>query len=526
MNSILFYTVVIGLTSGILFRSFFDIRLPDLLFILFISFALAVVWRIKERSYTSVFLVTSIFLLTLSIGSIRFELSDHKVSPLRNAVGVTKKWEGIVAREPDERQTSKHLYVRESETDVLILVIADPFVDVSYGDRISVKGTLKTPESFETDTGRTFEYPGYLRARGVREVISYGEIEVLEEGKGNVVMSRLLLVKQSLMQAIERAIPEPSAGLGEGILLGVKRAIGESLTDTFRAAGIIHIVVLSGYNIMIVADSVMRFLGYLFFPRTRLIIGISTVILFALLVGLSATVVRASIMASLVLIARSTGRHYAILRALCLTGLVMLFINPYLLAFDPGFQLSFLATLGLILLAPEFEKRFTYIPTLWGIRGYLASTIGTQIYVLPILLYSMGAVSLVGILVNVLVLPLVPVAMFATFVVGIVGLVSEHIALVLGFGAHIILSYIIKVAEIAAALPFAEVSLPSFHASIVAVMFAFIGFFTYTWKTKKDSSVDTNIVNDYADWVIETEKETPPRTQNVRGGVSDVLPFK
>ena len=133
----------------------------------------------------------------------------------------------------------------------------------------------------------------------------------------------------------------------------MKRALGKDLEEVFRTVGIIHIVVLSGYNIMIVADAIMRVLALFFFPRTRLIIGVGTIALFAILVGLSATVVRASMMAALVLIARGTGRQYAVLRALAFAGTVMLLINPYLLVYDPVFQLSFLATLGLILLSPE-----------------------------------------------------------------------------------------------------------------------------------------------------------------------------
>ncbi len=487
----------------------------DIVFVLFLSFTLIILWRLKRRTRTSSFFLLSLFLLMVAVGMIRFDLAEKNKSPLREEIHAVRVWEGVVVREPDRRNTSTHLYILEKETNALVLVITDPFELVEYGDRITVKGALKKPESFETDTGRTFDYVGYLKSRGVSEMISYGDVTVVERGGGNVILRRLYSVKYALMEAMEKAIPEPAVGLGEGLVLGVKRALGENLTETFRVAGIIHIVVLSGYNIMIVADFVMRILGYFFFPRTRLALGIAAIVFFALLVGLSATVVRASIMAVFVLIARTAGKRYAALRGLSIAGIIMLMINPYLLAFDPGFQLSFLATLGIILLAPELEKRFTKVPATVGIRGYLATTIATQLYVLPLLLFSMGAVSLVSVLVNLLVLPLVPFAMLTTFVVGVLGLISSTVALVVGYIPFVLLMYMIKVATFAASIPFASVSLPPFHPIFVAIMFIALGAFTYMLKFRnkqkgKIKSLDTTQVeNDYEGWVIETEKENP-----------------
>jgi competence protein ComEC len=485
-----------------------------------------------------------VFALLFGTGMFRMEVSESQVSPLSSRIGETGVFEGRVVREPDVRESSVHLYVKEKETDALFLVTTNPFSTVSYGDMIEVRGTLEAPESFETDTGRTFNYPGYLRAKSVSEVVSFANVEVLETGGGNVIMRTLLQVKHAFMDALERSMSEPGVGLGEGMLLGVKRALGEELSETFRIVGIIHIVVLSGYNIMIVADFVMRILGHFFFPRTRLILGVMGIILFALMVGLSATVVRASIMAVLVLIARNSGRTYAVMRALALTGVLMLLHNPYLLAFDPGFQLSFLATLGLVLLSPQLEGRFTRVPEF--IRGHLATTIGTQLFVLPILLFSMGALSIVSVLVNVLVLPAVPYAMFLTFVTGLFGLVSDTLGTIVGFGANLILTYIVYVAEFFATIPYAEVAIPAFPAIVVALLYTAIGLLTFhltpatipfkrnsgrdvttrpTTNLKASALADETVINDYEGWVIEEEKDPSPRT-HVRGDGSDPLPFR
>jgi competence protein ComEC len=310
------------------------------------------------------------------------------------------------------------------------------------------------------------------------------------------------------------------------VLLGVKRALGEDLERTFRETGIIHIVVLSGYNVMIVVSALTYLLTFLFFPRTRMIIGISAIFTFALLVGLSATVVRACIMAVLLLIAQTTGRTYAVLRALVLAGVVMLLTNPYLLVHDPGFQLSFLATLGLILLSPYIEKRLTRIPETLGVRGFVTATLATQLFVLPLLLYHTGLFSVVSIFVNVLVLPMVPVAMLLTFLTGTLGMVSHTLGILVGFLAHVSLAYIIKVAELFGAFLLASFSAPAFPFWVVVLAYGAMAV-GIVYFFRKDGEVKaTQVENDYEGWVIEEEKETPPETQSVSGGVKGNLPFR
>ncbi len=525
MRAQLFYTTIIGLTSGIFLRSFFDTGLPGIYALGLIALALLIVWRLRGGASNSILLIAALFVLSAGVGMFRLELSESVESPLEPYIGQTATYEGVVVREPDLRESSQHLYIRESQTGTLVLVTADTFAPVSYGDYVTVRGVLEIPQSFQTETGRVFDYGGYLKAKGVREMISFGQVAVRESNGGNPIMHTLFVLKHAFMDVLEQRISEPAAGLGEGMLLGVKRALGEDLTETFRIAGIIHIVVLSGYNIMVVADSVMRVLGFFFFPRTRLILGILAIVLFALLVGLSATVIRASIMAVLVLVSRSSGKTYAVMRALCLTGALMLLHNPYLLAFDPGFQLSFLATVGLVLLSPQFELRFTRIPE-W-IRGHLATTLGTQLFVLPVLLFSMGTLSLVSVVVNVLVLPIVPFAMLATFIVGVLGSISETLGTLFGFGAYLVLAYIITIAELFAALPLASVLIPAF--SFWFVLFMYVVIILWTWRLIDNTRIrmtedvdESSTINDYEGWVIEEEKDSP-RGAGAPRGESDTV---
>lgn len=476
MGAVVFYTATIAFASGILVRSFVPIGLPAIAWMMLIAFACTCVWRRNRCTVSApVLLVVSVCLFTGSLGMLRMEIASwSETNPdLEAKVGSEVTLEGVIVREPDVRETTTHLYVDTgSET---ILAITDRYSEYAYGDRIEITGELKKPEAFVTDLGRTFDYPGYLHARGVSYLIIYGDLKELGSGEGNEFLSALFAAKHRFMHSIEALLPEPHAGLGEGLLLGVKRALGEELESVFRKTGIIHIVVLSGYNIMLVVAFVMYVFAYLFGLRMRTLFGIAAITAFALVVGLSATVVRASIMAALLLFAQATGRTYAVMRALLFAGSAMLLLNPYLLAFDTGFQLSFLATMGLILIAPWLETWLSFVPEHAG-RMFLTATLATQFFVLPILLYQIGEFSIVSVVVNVLVLPMVPIAMFLTFVTGMVGILSEALAIPFAYVTYLSLTYILSVAEWFADLPFASFVIPAFPFWVVPLLYIAMGY--------------------------------------------------
>jgi competence protein ComEC len=231
-------------------------------------------------------------------------------------------------------------------------------------------------------------------------------------------------------------------------------------------------------------------------------------------------------MAGLVLIARATGRTYDILRALIFAGVGMLLINPYLLAFDPGFQLSFLATLGLIFCAPLIDARLSRVPSAFGIREFLTATLATQLFVLPLLLYSMGMFSGVSVVANVLVLPMVPFAMLFTFLTGVLGLILPLLGTIAGFGAYLTLTYIVKIAELLGTVPFAAFTVPTFPFWVVLVSYGVLILIlakisrsneTVLVKTVNHTD-DREKQNMYADWTIEEEIENPRESQSVSRG--------
>lgn len=499
MTTARFVLPIVAFALGIGVGTAYPVPLAVVAWCGIVASALALLWRRAPRTDSAgTVLLMGVCLLGFMLGLFRAEGAGwgYGDSPLSAVVGDEVSLVGTVVREPDVRERTVHLYVRSGADTVL--VTTDRLLDVDYGDSVTVTGTLREPEAFETDLGRTFDYPGYLLARGVEYRIGFAEVSVNGPGDANPLLAGVFDIKHAFMDALKRSIPEPQVALGQGLLLGVQQSLGEDIEEDFRRTGIIHIVVLSGYNVMLVASFMLFCLSFLLPLRARVVGGIAAIAVFAFLVGLSATVVRASVMAAVLLVAQGLGRTYDVIRALFAAGAVMLLINPYLLLYDIGFQLSFMATLGLVLLLPHFEstvQRSGFV----SLSSFFTATVVTQIAVLPLLLYHIGQVSLIAVVVNVLVLPVVPIAMFLTFLTGLAAVVSAVLAQLIGVAAAVSLSYILLVAEWFAALPFAAVTVPTFSGLQVLGAYLVLGGGWYWWQRRRPT---------LSEWVIEEETET------------------
>lgn len=457
------YSAVAGLLVGVALRTLAPVPVE----VLFVGFVAAVLCCGVHILSLRVRLLTVLVVSAFVLGVVRTEFVLGGLVPAPELTASENEqltFTGVVVRDVDVRE--RHVLVTvdlESFASMplagRVLVYAPLYPRVSYGNRILVTGELAQPEAFETDTGRVFHYDQYLAKDGVTHVVYRPRVEVLAEGAGNPAVSFLFVQKERFLDALGSVVPEPQNALLAGLLVGAKRSLGEEWLERFRETGLIHIVVLSGYNVTIVIESIMRTLAFL----PKYIgggVGAVAIVAFALVTGASATIIRASLMALLVLLARLTNRPYAIFRALVLAAALMVLHSPLILLYDPSFQLSFLATLGLILLAPRVEHWFSWLPQVLGVRSIVAATLSTQLFVLPLLMYQIGEVSLIAPFANILVLPAVPLIMLLGFLAGLSALLVGLLALPLAWAAHLGLSYVLTVVELFAALPFASVTVP------------------------------------------------------------------
>ena len=398
---------------------------------------------------------------------------------------------GSIESEPEIKETGQILVVsvnslriastsRTCATDFLIRMKTKLYPRFAYGERVAFSGKLLAPINFDSGSDRSFDYKGYLakddiffeiKSAVVSSLVSTEtQLENSETGKGilELMTGRLKMIpiflynlKKNFVINLDKSLGEPHAALAAGLVVGEKAALGKDLLDDFRTVGLIHIVVLSGYNITIVADAMRRVLSFL--PRVwGISVGGIGIALFGILVGGGATVVRSCLMASIALLADIIRRDYNVVPALMFVGLLMLIQNPMILLHDPSFQLSFLATLGLILLASPIEKRLTFITEKFGLRGIVASTIATQIFVSPYILYMMGQISLIGMVVNILVLPFIPITMLLVFLTGIGGMIFFPLAQFFSWGSFLLLTYELFMVGNFAKLPYASAHIEAF----------------------------------------------------------------
>lgn len=415
---------------------------------------------------------------------------------LDDLVGIKKTViEGIVIADPDRREKVAMVKLRVDtlagamiyHSRPTVLLSVDPFTSLAYGDRITAEGTLKYPEPFDTDSGRTFDYPQYLRAQGVLYTMSFAKIEVIRGGDGNRAIAKLLDIKHLLERGINASLPAPESSLLGGLLIGDKHSLGATTTAAFRNAGVVHIIVLSGYNIALVMNAVLFMLASILPRIAAYSVAGLFIIGFAVMTGGSETTIRAVVMALIMMLASVLHRPKAALRALLFAAALMAISNPFLVLYDLSFQLSVLATLGLIVFADTIAARIRFVPKALGLREIVATTLATQVTVLPLLVLSVGQVSLVFLATNPLILPAVPVAMLTGFISSLVALVSPVLALPFSSVAYLILAYIINIATWFGSLPFASVAVPSEWDIVILPLLAltYLVIFVRAFKRKE-----------------------------------------
>ena len=491
--------LVCGFISAIFLSSFIKFGITFSFFLIFLSVVLFLFRKFCSTDFESEkqILFIILFMFSFALGIFRYEIKDSCVLDLNleNNIGSKVSIEGIVSDEPTKKDNRailtvdfKNIIASSSKIEVYGrgLISTDLYPEIKYGDLIKINGKLEKPENFDnaTDTN-SFDYVSYLAKDDIFYKIDFAKTELISGGYGNVVKSFLFKIKNSFINNIGKTISEPESSLLSGILLGSKSSIDKNTTEIFRKSGLSHIVALSGYNITIVAEAIMKIFSFL--PRSfGFSGGILGIIIFVIMTGASSTAVRASVMALIVILASVTHRNYQAGRALVIAGVLMVIINPKILVFDMSFQLSFLATVAIIYVSPILKNKFSFITEKFGLRETVSSTISAQILVLPLILNKMGVLSLVALPTNVLVLGIIPATMFFGFITGVFGFIWLPIFAPFAWISWLLLTYIIKVSTIFANLPFSSININWFSNIIMIICYIII----FTWiliKNKKQN---------------------------------------
>jgi competence protein ComEC len=344
---------------------------------------------------------------------------------------------------------------REAGRILAVAATLPRFPAVEPGDVVRVSGRIEAPPEDP--------YGEYLARIGVDGTLFSRSVERV--GRLDDAGARLEGLRRGAGAALAVAVPEPEAGLAAGIVIGLRDQVDRDLAADFTTVGASHVVAISGWNIAIVAATVAAIAGRLG-RRRRALVLIITVVAYVLFAGASPSVVRAAVMAGVVLVARETGRAGRATAALGWAAALLLLVDPALIA-DPGFQLSTLATGGILAWATAWTERIGGLASgrvpAW-LAESLAVSLAAQVATLPVVLATFGRLALVSPVVNLAIVPLVAPAMAASLAAMAGGAIAlgggpAILATLAGLPAWGLLTAMCSVIRAAAGLPVASVSL-------------------------------------------------------------------
>jgi competence protein ComEC len=408
-------------------------------------------------------------LVAFFLGAARYQsslpnLSDPGFITAHTDTGDRVVVTGVISDFPDRRDAYLNLRVQveslrpaEGITHTtlrgLLLAQTAPELDFHYGDRVVLEGQLLTPPE-----GDEFSYREYLAHQGIYAYMPRAEAALLESGLGNPIRRLIYAIRERALEVVYQLWPDPEASLLAGILSGLERGISEPAYQAFRETGNAHVIAISGFNITIVAGLFSTLFGRIFNPRRGALAAILGIAVYTILVGADPAVVRAAIMGGFALFARQIGRRQHGLNILLVSAALMVLFDPQL-PWDVGFQLSFAATLGLVLYAEPLTGWFTNIAEriispegvqrlVGPISEYLLFTLAAQITTLPVIAYHFQRVSWISFLANPVILPAQPPIMILGGLAVLMGLVWVPLGRLVGTLAWPFVVFTIRAVEL------------------------------------------------------------------------------
>jgi competence protein ComEC len=376
---------------------------------------------------------------------------------------------GLVTAEPDVRDNGVNLRVQAEQIVLadgrihavtgLILVQTPRYPVIEYGTRLRLNGRLQTP--FATPE---FSYRDYLARHNIYSGMSWPLLTIVETGQGQPLRTALLRFKGATAASIERNLPDPQSGLLNAVLLGLRRNLSPAIVNDFRATGLSHLIVVSGFHVSILVGALAAVTTPLVGRQRAVWPAMVVLVLYTLLVGAGPSVVRAAVMGGVYLVsARLFGRPTFAPASLFAAGLGMTLWRPDIL-WEVGFQLSFTATLGIMLyagwwrqiiarwlwrrLSPDLAQ-----PLMQWVVDILLISLAAQILTLPLIAVYFGQISLVSLPANLLVASLQPAALIVGGLAALAGLISPLLGQALGWLAWLPLTATLVIARALAAIP-------------------------------------------------------------------------
>ncbi len=437
---------------------------------IFVVIVLVILWGVTGCHRLILFGFAGMIAYVTGVWMAQGAVIASDVSDLR---GKMISGEGVVIDDPSSGTFAQRVLVKVSQCEgsdqcrgVGVMIETDRWSEIRFGETVRFLCMFERPENFSEE----FDYRMYLASRGVRAMCKKADVSVVEDKK--TFLGYLGGIRRAFERSVDRSIEQPYAALGNGLLFGGSSRMSEEVANDFSKTSMTHIVAVSGYNVALIAGYTFLLAVYLgCWRKSATAVAILSIVVFVLFIGSPSSAIRAAVMGSILLFALALGRPRGSIRVLLYAGVIMVIVNPLILRYDVGFQLSFLATLGIIVLAPLYEKMRPRHTMAQGIAEIVFMTTAAQLFVLPVILWSFHSFSLVSIMVNVLVLWTIPFAMLFTFLSSLLGLVGGWLGFVAGMPAQGILWYDIGVVRFFASMGWSVV-----HVESVSLLFTIVWY--------------------------------------------------
>ncbi len=405
-----------------------------------------------------------------------------------------QNFSGVVelVKEPEINDLTQNLTVTpDGNKSQKILVNVNAYQKFTYGEKLRLACTLIKPKNLTPD----FDYQMYLATKDVYVECEKPKIEKLNAQGGNRIFTGLLRVKNNFENNINTLFPAPESGLLIGLILGGSHQLSKNIQADFSRTGLSHVTAVSGYNVTIIAEYLMIIgIALGLWRRQAFWFAVVGIILFVIVTGLSASAVRAGVMGILLIWAMKNGRLANSQNAVIFSADVMLLANPLLLRWDVGFQLSFLATLGIIYIYPLFDIYLVKKNKVFGLSEILFLTLSAQIFVLPIILFNFNQLSLISPLANLLILPVIPLTMLAGFLAAMFCFIFAPLATVFSWLAFLPLRYEMATINFLAGLKYAAVPLQITWWEVTLWYIILVGAIFLFSKMRRNEVGDQNML--------------------------------
>lgn len=428
-----------------------------------------------------------------ALGGLRYDWAQVETTPqsvwlLNEHGGVTLQ--GVVAEDPQWTEQGQRLLLsaervlvngKARRVEGAVLVTLPPYPARSYGDRLVLTGALKTPR--EAEQPGQFDYRAYLARKRVFSLMEPKTTKLVSSNNGSPFWSMLLHVRDHARRVLLRELPEPQASLAVGMLLGLQASIPDDVYNTFNLTGTSHILVISGWNISILAAMLAGAGRRLRLSHTTAFwLTLGVIWLYTLFVGATPTVIRAAVMSTIMLLGQRLDRPAHVWTTLFAACWAMTLYDPQTL-WDLGFQLSALATASLFAFGKGVETRLLRTPLRlmpgWA-REALTATLAAQILALPLILYQFGNLSVIAPVANVALLPVVSYAMLFGALALLVGMAYLPAGQIVAWLAYLPLAWLTEGARWFAQVPWAAVQIPPFP---LWLLLAYYGVVVGAWLT-------------------------------------------